>query len=64
MVDFYKKEIFLLHPAIFESYGTVVQEAISSGLLVIGTDKTGTESYKISDNFDAQLLINNMHYFV
>jgi len=105
VVDFYKKGDVFLHPAIFEPYGTVVQEAISSGLLVIGSDKTGAvvdlitsgkngyihktndindivdkinlflkikdngkvmlaESYKISDNFDAQLLINKMHYFV
>ena len=101
IVDFYKQGDVFLHPAIFEPYGTVIQEAISSGLLVIGSDQTGavvdlitsgkngyihktnnindivkqvdiflksnatskeifTESYKISNNFDAKFAINKL----
>jgi len=41
IVDFYKQGDVFLHPAIFEPYGTVIQEAISSGLLIIGSDQTG-----------------------
>lgn len=39
--DFYKRGDVFLHPALYEPYGVSVIEAMSCGLIVIGSEKTG-----------------------
>lgn len=39
--DFFKKGDIFLHPALYEPYGVSVIEAMSCGMMVIGSEKTG-----------------------
>jgi glycosyltransferase involved in cell wall biosynthesis len=47
--SFYRSGEFFLHPARFEPYGVVIIEALASGLVVIGSNRTGAIVDRVID---------------
>lgn len=50
LVKYYHQSSFLVFPSRFESFGLVAAEALSTGLPVLCTNKTGPLDYTLSEN--------------